>query len=823
MTNRPAKVTQFAMEGGYRLSPTTIEYDAAPAVSSQITINYGFKNTGTGILPNNNIYWNEKYKVAYALIDKKTGLPETIIVDENANPGDFTAGNTYNFSANLDAGAANGRYYLGLAIVNTQNKNSAKEIALAITNPRLETGWYNMGEVVVGTGFEPTVYGSTQAKASISLAYGTPMIDGKITDEAWENAEWITINGYNATHANSQAPYASGKFKALWDESALYIIAAVNDPTLYGAAGYESSGGQGYMDGITVTVQEGDSTFAVQDMDFVYSPPQNYGGNNIVHKVEATVTDYAWQTLTNGYYGSDKVKNTFAADMSGYVEELKIPFKTPKTDADSIRFEVQLNDWSDDITPDQYAGKRNSSAYTFSSNEYGWQASHNYCYAALQAEINAEPSIPGISDGNYNMLKGDINLDGLIDSEWDKTPWILPGGYDAGITATAVPATAKYKFLWSEYGDYSVMYMLAKVTDQTLLPSKEAYAAAGCYAAWNTDGTIFSIKYGDNGFMADAAVTHSPFTSDDENEAYTYQIPNTNYGYDGYWDNYNVETKTVMASDMKSYVQETRIYFEKPKGEGDKVKINAYLNDYTKTGVQNACKNLFADSWEYYSKTSGFATFTLIEQAEEPDQALINQIVEAIEELPEPIAIMPADAGDIEAIRALVNQLDPLSIPSIEGISKLYACEAEIAKFTSLEIQTSTYTIWTYYLFANPGDSVAQMKANISGQGGTIVITDSTYTPVSDTSISKTNLKIRLFYKDVYVTEKTLIVNGDVSGDGIADTVDLIILKRHLSGSPIEGDYVFAANVNHDAGADALDLVELKKYMLGLPNTVKPQ
>lgn len=61
-----------------------------------------------------------------------------------------------------------------------------------------------------------------------------------------------------------------------------------------------------------------------------------------------------------------------------------------------------------------------------------------------------------------------------------------------------------------------------------------------------------------------------------------------------------------------------------------------------------------------------------------------------------------------------------------------------------------------------------------------------------------------------------IVKMGDINGDGIADAIDLLLIKRHLlSTSILENEKYNAANLNYDGVVDAVDLLLMKRYLLG--------
>lgn len=71
-----------------------------------------------------------------------------------------------------------------------------------------------------------------------------------------------------------------------------------------------------------------------------------------------------------------------------------------------------------------------------------------------------------------------------------------------------------------------------------------------------------------------------------------------------------------------------------------------------------------------------------------------------------------------------------------------------------------------------------------------------------------------LKYKDG--TTYTVIIYGDLSGDGLIDALDLLKLRKHLLGTSIlNGAYLEAAKIDGNQNVDALTLLKVRKHLLG--------
>ena len=78
----------------------------------------------------------------------------------------------------------------------------------------------------------------------------------------------------------------------------------------------------------------------------------------------------------------------------------------------------------------------------------------------------------------------------------------------------------------------------------------------------------------------------------------------------------------------------------------------------------------------------------------------------------------------------------------------------------------------------------------------------------NDTTLGATNYTPY----DFFIPE--LIIPGDVNGDGLVDDVDLVVLKRHIIGKPVDKFVFEAADLNMDEKVNAQDVVVLINMLM---------
>ena len=62
----------------------------------------------------------------------------------------------------------------------------------------------------------------------------------------------------------------------------------------------------------------------------------------------------------------------------------------------------------------------------------------------------------------------------------------------------------------------------------------------------------------------------------------------------------------------------------------------------------------------------------------------------------------------------------------------------------------------------------------------------------------------------------TVVIKGDVNGDGYIYATDYVKIKNHIMGKGrLEGAYLKAADINNDNNIYATDYVRIKNYIMG--------
>lgn len=192
--------------------------------------------------------------------------------------------------------------------------------------------------------------------------YGTPVIDGEI-DTVWNKVtEWMQPNktqtGFGDGSTEEVWDYA--KFKVLWDENHIYILAKVHDTSLDATAG-ESY----YQDSIEVFLSETNSgTDKEEDVDSNYLDTDYHFRVN--YENEQTADMGPIEILKS----STKVLKNDPDVGDGYLVEISIQTTKTLANGDSVGFELQQNCCSDGI--------RNYQWNFFDTGNTAWQYTSSF-------------------------------------------------------------------------------------------------------------------------------------------------------------------------------------------------------------------------------------------------------------------------------------------------------------------------------------------------------------------------------------------------------------------------------------------------------------
>ena len=141
-------VKGFVAHGGYRLYPAMVDApEKAKGNTAKVTTRW--KNIGWGYCPTNIPQWNQKYKVAVALLDKE-GQPVKVKVEENSDLSQWLLEQDGEYATEFSLeGLKKGKYTWAVALVDTTAGNHPG-LEMAIDATLLTpTGWLPTGTLKI--------------------------------------------------------------------------------------------------------------------------------------------------------------------------------------------------------------------------------------------------------------------------------------------------------------------------------------------------------------------------------------------------------------------------------------------------------------------------------------------------------------------------------------------------------------------------------------------------------------------------------------------------------------------------------------------------
>jgi len=134
-------------------------------------------------------------------------------------------------------------------------------------------------------------------------------------------------------------------------------------------------------------------------------------------------------------------------------------------------------------------------------------------------------------------------------------------------------------------------------------------------------------------------------------------------------------------------------------------------------------------------------------------------------------------------------------------------------------IVTETYGEFNALLGLNPGTTAADLKSYAVIEGGLspyVTLTDAGGTEAADEGKVATAWTLSLYDGGELLESYTVVILGDLNGDGAVGIADFAKLRQELlRGSIVTGIYLRAADLNHDGSVGIADFAKLRQFLLG--------
>lgn len=134
-------------------------------------------------------------------------------------------------------------------------------------------------------------------------------------------------------------------------------------------------------------------------------------------------------------------------------------------------------------------------------------------------------------------------------------------------------------------------------------------------------------------------------------------------------------------------------------------------------------------------------------------------------------------------------------------------------------VTSAQYKLGTYLTGVAPGTTAATLLKGVTVANGTVDVVDSSNQPV--TGKLATGHKLRLRSAGQTLATHHIVIYGDVSGDGVVSSKDLLMAQKHILGiSTITGVRFMAADSGKDGKLTSTDLLRTQKQILGITKAI---
>ena len=111
-----------------------------------------------------------------------------------------------------------------------------------------------------------------------------------------------------------------------------------------------------------------------------------------------------------------------------------------------------------------------------------------------------------------------------------------------------------------------------------------------------------------------------------------------------------------------------------------------------------------------------------------------------------------------------------------------------------------------------PGASTNDVRGKLETNGGTVTLSSEAVGTGTTVTIQSGNM----------VESYSIVIYGDVDGNGKITAVDYVLVKNHIMGTNrLNGAAYKAADVNRDGSISAVDYVNIKNYIMGTNNVIQ--
>lgn len=83
--------------------------------------------------------------------------------------------------------------------------------------------------------------------------------------------------------------------------------------------------------------------------------------------------------------------------------------------------------------------------------------------------------------------------------------------------------------------------------------------------------------------------------------------------------------------------------------------------------------------------------------------------------------------------------------------------------------------------------------------------------------IIHTGSKTKILKDNIIYKEYTNVIIGDINGDGVINSADLLKIRQHLLGiNKLNGPYFLSSDINYDNTINSADLLKIRQHLLNV-------
>lgn len=214
------------------------------------------------------------------------------------------------------------------------------------------------------------------------------------------------------------------------------------------------------------------------------------------------------------------------------------------------------------------------------------------------------------------------------------------------------------------------------------------------------------------------------------------------------------------------------------------------------------------------SNTTNGARFTYKDQTYEGFYNFFNIGAYSSESNPALAGLVYASQGSVKNsdgiyVGSIISSGNDNDSPSVKPIEPVF----DVSKVVS---QMNVKQKGNYVISVNPNTKVETLKKKT--ESGNVTFKNASGQVLKDFDQIGTGSQI--VYKDG--TVHTVVIYGDLTGDGVVNSADLLRMRQYLLGQvKLSGAYLESAKTNHGTNVNSADLLKIRQHLLGSSHIIQ--